>query len=107
MVSHGAPTSTVPPSALMATGLVTVERDATGPSQRRVRLTVEGARLQAENIARLDEVERDWRARYGAERLDALRSALERIVQGLGDELPDHLLVVFAAGTGFTIAPRC
>ena len=90
---------------LETSGLVTVQLDATRPAQSRVSLTAEGARLQTENIARLDEVERDWQGRYGAESLHALRAALGEIVRGLSDGLPDHVLVVFAPGTGFTIAP--
>jgi hypothetical protein len=37
--------------------------------------------------------------------LDALRAALEGIVHGIGVGLPDHLLIIFAPGTGFTITP--
>jgi hypothetical protein len=110
LVPDGAPADLIPKTrawtqGLEASGFVTVERDAMRPTKKRVALTAEGARLQAENTARLDEVERDWRDRYGAERLDALRAALEGIVHGIGVGLPDHLLVIFAPGTGFTIAP--
>jgi len=86
-------------------GLLNVEADRTIPGTRRARLTAAGERLQAENLARLDQVELGWRDRYGAERVDRLRSSLADIVNGLDDGLPDHLLVVFAPGTGFTVAP--
>jgi len=101
----GIPVDAIPktrswPGAFEDGGLITVD-------QIRGRLTTAGERLHADNVARLDEVESDWRMQYGTDRVDELSSTLGGIVAGLNDTLPDHVLVVFAPGVGFTVVDRC
>ncbi|HEY7453865.1 MAG TPA: MarR family transcriptional regulator [Thermoleophilaceae bacterium] len=60
-----------------------VERDA-DPQDRRakvIRLTKKGAAAQRAAIGIFSDMERNWAERYGAERVEAMRSLLEEIAR--------------------------
>ena len=63
-------------------GLVTEGPDPAGSRFRVVRLTPRGALARDEYPALAADVERDWRTRYGDDRVTALRSALSPLAAG-------------------------
>jgi DNA-binding MarR family transcriptional regulator len=65
---------------LQAHGYVTVERDPADSRAKTVRLTKRGAESQRVARRLFVELERDWRNRYGHERLRQLRDHLETIL---------------------------
>jgi hypothetical protein len=87
--------------SLLQDGIVSLESDSMVRRKQRFCITPEGVRFQASNLARLDDVERVWRARYGTRRIDILRRAATPVVDSLDPWLPDQLLIVFVGGSGF------
>lgn len=67
-------------SYLQARGFVIVERDAADSRAKTVRLTRRGADSQRVARQLFVELERDWRDRYGGERMRQLRDHLEAIL---------------------------
>jgi DNA-binding MarR family transcriptional regulator len=67
-------------SYLQARGFVIVERDAADSRAKIVRLTMRGADSQRVARQLFVELERDWRERYGRERMQQLRDHLEAIL---------------------------
>lgn len=74
--------------ALRRWGYVTIASD------RVVRLTAAGTRARTVWEPLAKEVEDRWRARHGADRVDALRAALAPVAAGADRPLPRHLPVV-------------
>jgi DNA-binding MarR family transcriptional regulator len=67
-------------SYLQARGFVIVERDAADSRAKTVRLTMRGADSQRVARQLFVELEREWRERYGRERMRQLRDHLEAIL---------------------------
>ena len=87
--------------SLVQDGLVTVESDSATPGTKRLRLTPDGERFQASNLARLDDVEREWHTADLSSRIEMLRRAATTVVDTLEPGIPDQLLIVFVGGKGF------
>ena len=68
--------------AAATAGLVTEERDPAGSRFRVARLTPAGARAQRAYLDRVMAVEEAWQSRFGADRVAALRAALEPLAVG-------------------------
>jgi hypothetical protein len=68
---------------------------------KRLRLTPDGERFQASNLARLDDVERDWHTAHVSSGIERLRRAATTVVDALEPGIPDQLLIVFVGGKGF------
>lgn len=71
-------------------GLVAVEAAAAPRAARILRLTEQGRRAREAGQSMLAQVEERWRTRFGADRLDPLRSSLEALVRQLALELPHY-----------------
>jgi hypothetical protein len=76
--------------ALERHGLVALGPNPSGARGKVVTLTAEGRKVLESHRPPFDDVERRWRKRVGAKKLDALRSALEAVVGRFELELPHH-----------------
>src|SRR6185312_5887989 len=72
-------------SGVKGADLVALEADSQAGRGQTARLTAKGLAAKVAYRARLAAIEADWRDRYGAAAIDALRAALTPLV-GLGDE---------------------
>ena len=68
--------------------------------QRVATLTPTGVRIRDAYQPTVDDVERSWRERYGAETVGDLVTALARVDAKLPGDLPDHILVRHVMGVG-------
>ncbi len=66
-------------SELEQRGYIERVPDPTDGRAKIIRLTERGREAQALGLGIIDEIERDWGERYGAERVAALRDALEAV----------------------------
>ncbi len=71
-------------------GVVRIEAHPDDPKHKVVHLTAVGRAAREAYPRVIQRVERDWRERYGADVVDALREPLERVVAELDDDLPHH-----------------
>ncbi len=72
-------------------GWVTVESVPEVRGLKMLRLTAEGLRAREAGGSLIGEVERDWRRRFGPDRVDALRSSLAALARQFEIELPYYL----------------
>ena len=86
-------------SALERHGVVRVSE---GGDDRVATLTAVGERICDAHERIVRRVTGDWRSRYTPDVIDALSGSLADVDNGLGDDLPDHVLVRYAAGQGFS-----
>jgi DNA-binding MarR family transcriptional regulator len=71
-------------------GVIRLEPDPGNTKRTIVRLTARGRAARDGYPQVIERIEREWRGRYGADAIDAVRAALERIVADLDDDLPHH-----------------
>lgn len=70
-------------------------------SDRVATLTAVGERICNIHERIVARVTDDWRSRHTPNLIDALIASLADVDRWLGDDLPDHVLVRYAAGRGF------
>ena len=70
-------------------------------NQRVAHLTSVGVEMQDRHAPIVADVEAMWRSRYGDTVVDDLAASLASVDEKLANDLPDHVLVRHAVGTGF------
>lgn len=107
MASESVPLSSVPgvlgidgsgKSGLERHGIVQVTGKGTA---REATLTKVGQWICDNHSGAVMDVTRSWRERYGEDVVDRLMTSLAEVDSQLADDLPDHVLVRYANGTGF------
>jgi hypothetical protein len=79
-------------SLLERHGIAVTRPDPTNPKQLLVELTKAGAWMKSHHKGFIADVEADWRTRFGAGVVDALRAELEAHPHASDTSLPDHLV---------------